>query len=319
MKKEKSNLYLGILFVVLGVLLLLDNLNILDVHFGRIWDLWPFILIIWGLKYLPMKSTVRTGVNVALIILFFFLLLVPESTRMGRYFDRERGWASMNFIKEETDSSGEEVSDADEDYYFVADMPDGVKKARMKLVLGAAHLETGDPTDKLFEFTAEDYPYPLSHKVDINGDRAEIVVQNKNSSVNIHGKYHPEITLRLNDRIPWDMELTTGATEMDLDLVPYAVEKLKIATGASECHITMGDKARVAIVEITGGAADISLSFPKNAGVEIKMTPFLTSRNIEGMKKISTGLYRTENFDKAETKIYVKMATAVSNLEVDFY
>lgn len=51
------NLFWGIIFVVLGILLLLDNFNVLD--FGDvISNFWPLLLIIWGIRILKRRSEI---------------------------------------------------------------------------------------------------------------------------------------------------------------------------------------------------------------------------------------------------------------------
>ncbi len=317
--RNNSNLYLGILFIVLGVLLLLENLNIIDVHFNRIWDLWPFILILWGLKYLPMKPAVRTGVNIFLLVLFFLLLLIPESTLLGKYMENNSQTKNWNMIHMNvTDDEEDDVTVEGNDYYFVAELPKGVKKGKLYIGLGAIDLETGEPTSKLFEFTAEDYPFPLTHNVIITDDAAKIKIQNQ-GNVTVNGKHSGNAELNLNPDLDWNLEIETGASHMDLDLTPYKIRKLKMASGASEIEIYMGDKADTSKVEIAGGAMDLTVHVPEHVGVQVNLQNVLSSKSLEGFKKINKKLYRTEHFDQAEKKIYIEVISAVSALKIKRY
>ncbi len=318
--RNNSNLYLGILFIILGGLLLLKNLNFIDVHFNRIWDLWPFILILWGLKYLPMKATVRTGVNVLLLLLFFLLLLIPESTYLGKYMESNAGPGNWKMIHVNmSDDEEDNVITEGNDYYFVADLPEGVKEGQLSLGLGAIDMEIGEPTSKLFEFTAEDYPFPLMHQVKVSEDIARIKIQNTGSVVSLNGNHNGDAELHLNPDLDWSLEIETGASSMNLDLTPYKVKKIKMASGASETEIFLGDKSGTTRVEIAGGAMDLTIHIPKNVGVELKKKAVFSFTKYEGFKKVNKNLYRTENFDNVSKKIYIEIESALSNLDIKRY
>src|SRR5258706_4854130 len=54
------NLYWGFILIVIGILLLLDNLGVAD--FGdMIHDYWPLILVFWGLGILLRRRSVSTS------------------------------------------------------------------------------------------------------------------------------------------------------------------------------------------------------------------------------------------------------------------
>jgi predicted membrane protein len=56
MRKHFSNVLLGIILVVIGLLILLDNLGTLD-FWPTLWKLWPLILIVLGIWLVWKKSS----------------------------------------------------------------------------------------------------------------------------------------------------------------------------------------------------------------------------------------------------------------------
>jgi len=73
--KNTSNLITGFFLVILGILLLLRNLNILDFDIVDILRLWPIALIYVGVEMLPVEPKVKLYLQIGVIILFFIALM----------------------------------------------------------------------------------------------------------------------------------------------------------------------------------------------------------------------------------------------------
>jgi hypothetical protein len=79
MKEMKDNQYgsifWGLLLLTSGVFFLLANLDIIDFRWMDIWQLWPMLLIFWGVSALPINNYVKLIINIILIGLMFYLLI----------------------------------------------------------------------------------------------------------------------------------------------------------------------------------------------------------------------------------------------------
>jgi len=73
--KNTSNLITGFFLVILGVLLLLRNLNVLDFDIADIFRLWPVVLIYVGVEMLPVEPKTKMYLQIAVIVLFFIALI----------------------------------------------------------------------------------------------------------------------------------------------------------------------------------------------------------------------------------------------------
>jgi len=71
----RSNIILGVFLVILGFLLLLRNFGLFDFNLGDLFRLWPFILIYFGVRMLPVDEKKRIWLETAVIILFFIALV----------------------------------------------------------------------------------------------------------------------------------------------------------------------------------------------------------------------------------------------------
>ena len=80
--KTDSRLIPGLVIVVLGVLLMLDNLGVLEIE--RLWRFWPVILIAFGLHRLLEQPAQRRGFGLVLLVVGIVFQL------------RNFGWVPLN-------------------------------------------------------------------------------------------------------------------------------------------------------------------------------------------------------------------------------
>jgi len=315
---QRTNLYLGLFLVLLGITFLLDNLGIVRVDKNQLLRLWPFILIVWGLKYIPMSRNMRFWVNIFLIFLFYALLL------FGR--PRQSFWDRMKdkyVTVTETDDEGEAVADhsAGKDYYFMAEKTPGLEKASVELSIGAAEFIIENPTDQLFEFIGENIPYELEKVVSIHGKRADIKIipKGKNYSVKLKDFNDISMEMKLNPDVVWDFDLEAGAAAVEMDLKAFKIENMDIKTGAADMEIILGDKHPVTHITIRAGASNVRLYVPENAAVELKLANVLSAGTYPGLEKVEKNLYRTKQFQSTQPKIYIQIQSALTNFELERY
>src|SRR5687768_17246477 len=66
----------GIVLLFIGGVLLLENFQIIDFHWGSVWRFWPIFLIIAGVNILFSKNKSQVGGIVSLAILVVTLILL---------------------------------------------------------------------------------------------------------------------------------------------------------------------------------------------------------------------------------------------------
>jgi hypothetical protein len=82
--KADSRLIPGLVIVVLGVLLMLDNLGVLEIE--RLWRFWPVILIAFGLHRILEQPGQRRGFGLVLLVVGIVFQL------------RNFGWMPLNLV-----------------------------------------------------------------------------------------------------------------------------------------------------------------------------------------------------------------------------
>jgi hypothetical protein len=125
--------------------------------------------------------------------------------------------------------------------------------------------------------------------------------------------------MNLNPEPIWNMNFDIGAAAIDFDLAPYKVSTMKLDMGAASLDLKLGDKYPETILDVDAGASSIEILVPDSSGCEIKANVSISSKDFRGFKKMSSGLYRTENFDTAKNKIYIRLDAGVSSIDVSRY
>jgi len=314
--KNKSNFYLGIFLIVIGLLMLFDNLGYVDLNFYKLLHLWPLLLVSWGLKYIPMKPAFRHTLNWTVIILFFLLFLFGPETKWHFTMPwRGQHWRTEITFPDDSDS----ISDETKDIFISAKVADDIKAARMELVVPAVELQLGEPTNSLYILAMEDFPIPYRSDLKVLDSMAQIkIAPEKKGSYDLEA-YNPTGTLQLYAEIPWELKIMSGASDLDLDLSPYHIKKLTVKSGASSIRIKAGNKAKETDIIIKAGASDIKIEIPKEADVIFNVQNVLGAQEIDGLTETGKGEFRNKNFGNASKLIRVDISSAVSSLKIRRY
>ncbi len=324
--KNQNSLIIGLFWVLLGLAFLADNLGWVHFSMRDLLNLWPLLLIALGFKFLPLKENVKTWIYLFMMLLFFGLLITGHKWRK-RYHSGFDSWiVHTDKDKDESGAIAEAEDEEDEEngkeFLFIGDLNDDIKKVEVDLVIPATEFSIEEPTEKLYEFIAEDIPFEIKQELKMKKDKAILkFYPPKAVHFNLNNPPHLNsfMEMKLNPDIVWILNIESGAANMDLDLRKFKMEKVEIDSGASNMEITMGDRLEKQRVEINSGVSQLRIKVPKNVGVEVKTSNVLGINNISGLKKVNKGLFRSENFQNADKKIYIEVNSALSSFELDRY
>ncbi|GAG40849.1 unnamed protein product, partial [marine sediment metagenome] len=60
-EEGKGNWVFGLIILAVGVIFIVENFTDLEI-WGRVWNLWPVILLIWGIKEIWQNKSIFFGV-----------------------------------------------------------------------------------------------------------------------------------------------------------------------------------------------------------------------------------------------------------------
>lgn len=123
--------------------------------------------------------------------------------------------------------------------------------------------------------------------------------------------------LQLNDTIPLEVRLHTGAGESRIDFSALNVRKVSLETGASSTTITLPAKAGFTSVDVHAGAAAVVLRVPQGVAGRIQMKSGLVGTKIDNNRFPFNGnIYETPEYDSAENRVEILVEAGVGSIEI---
>ena len=298
---KTGRFFWGAFFVVIGLLLLLNNLGYLQIDWGYSWRLWPLILIFWGLSKFTQNRPVRAGlaslngIVLACIIFGFFSFQWVDSS-LDDSLPRQY---SQN-LSEPFDSA--------------------IDNAEFTFSAGAGKFEMEGTTQDLIDAQTENGlgRYELE-KYDDDGKTRVSLRMRDQRVFRFFGRLRNSAAVRLNDQPSWVMRFEVGASKLDLDLQPYKVEKVTIDGGLSTIHLKLGDRSDETDVRVKTGVSSVRIEIPSSSGCEIRDNAHIGSTHFEGFSKSDGDTWQTDNMDTASKKIFIDVDTGVSGVRITRY
>ena len=95
-----------------------------------------------------------------------------------------------------------------------------------------------------------------------------------------------EWDLRLQDGVPMNLKVSTGAGETHLDLGTLDLRKLEINQGVGELHVDLrGTPRRSYEVDLHGAVGEAHIRLPRSVGIIATATTGVGELNVDGLEK----------------------------------
>lgn len=313
---KNRNVFWGALLVAIGVLFILDNMDLIDFSFSAFISLWPLLLVAWGISILPVKPVYKTVTSLTLVL---FALIYGTTSERSYWEDKVRDKIDHRIHYQ---SDNDVDSDDEETYYtfqFDEEMDSNITNAKLNMDVAAGKFRMeGISKDHIIDFDAYSNFGPYTSNMVTNGKHADINI-GFDESVIKGGNNRNRATVKLNPKIEWDIELNIGAADFRGDYRDFKINNIDINGGASAINIKLGDKQQETHIKLDAGAASIKIYIPKNAGCKISTDSFLVDKQFDGFDKIESGEYLSHNFNESSQKIYIDLDAAISQLTVRPY
>ena len=207
---KAKHLFWGFLFITIGLLVLLNNFESIDLDWITIWKFWPAALILLGISFLTRQEVMKGFLVSLTAIMLAFAIFATFKT----------GWelASDNLYIDLDD--GIEISEGDLDDIeitkFEEELNPSIRKAVLNFDAGAGSFRLKDTTSKLIFVKAQGIRdnYRLSRSdsketsiIDFEMERARFSFRK--------GKIKNRVEVNLNTEPVWNMNLNLGAAAMD--------------------------------------------------------------------------------------------------------
>ena len=297
-KRRGGSLVFPIILIVLGVLLLLDNLNITPgIDWAAIWKLWPLILIAIGLEVILGRR-----VSFGTILLVVIIAVIGGAAV----------WWSV--VADSGDRTTEHLT-----------WPkDGIEQAEVELSIGVGKLQLTGESDVGGLMIADLDLGPgvavsqNSDDIDLEDDTPRAWIASKKDSFpfpRIFGGSASEWDLSLNDRVRWNLSINSGVGDVRLDLSDLKVGELELDSGVGSVDLTLPRRGTLR-AKVDGGVGDVNITVPEGAQARLRVDRGIGSLNVGSRFKRRGDFYETEGFNSAESFIDLEIDIGVGTVSV---
>jgi len=303
-------IFWGLLLVLIGILFILKNTGVLFFTWHSMWQLWPVILILWGISLIPVKDWIKLLLSFVTVVVTFFAV--------QQYGPKD----NHNWNWEWNDNNNRDNDDEDSTTVYNNVMSEDfdtlTKFAELKLNIGVGKFTINDTTNMLIEVKHDNdnANYSMTAKAE---DSLTIIDLSLEKGEFNEGKVSNNVNLKLNTNPIWDLDLNVGAAEVKFDLSGFKTRNLKIQGGASDIDLKIGAAVPLTDVKLEAGAASIMIRVPESAGCEIISNTFMASKNFKGFTKVGKQKYQTPNFASSTNKIMIDLQAGVARVDVVRY
>lgn len=307
------NIFWGVILIFLGVLFIAENFGWLHFDWMNLWRLWPVIIVLWGIAILPAHSLIKTALT--LLVLSGSIYFMVMNTDV--YEERDYSWKFEDKgFKWDIDREDDENEIIDQSFNIPFDDTVATAFLELDVALGAFILE--DATHNLVDFNKKGSRTKYSKKVSLDSNHVDVRIKSDQIVIN-SGNDKNYVELNLNKYPVWDFDLDVGMASLSFDLTDYKVNELNLDGGAAELDIRLGDKHPETRLDIDAGGASLKIRIPETSGCDVKISSVLSDKSLYGFEDLSDGHYQTENFSKAENKIYIKVDAGFSEITFTRY
>jgi hypothetical protein len=298
---KSGRFFWAALFIILGILGLLNNLSIMTIQWNSVWKFWPLIFILLGLSAILKNEKTKWALVACVGAVTGIVIFAAVHTGVGNvhdvFSDDDVKYSRQTLI-ESFDASTTRAS-------FV--LRSGAGSFTMEDTTGdlaTADIKTSIGLYEMIRDTVDGIP--------------RITLSKEGKGVSWSGrKLKNRVDVRLNPVPEWDMTFEVGAASAELDLRPYKTKNIVIQAGASSLDLKLGNRADESRLKIETGASSISIDIPAGVDCEINTDTELSSRNFEGFDEIDKHMYRSKGYGSSSKKMYISIDAGVSSINVE--
>lgn len=310
----------GIILLFVGVVLLLENFNVIEFYWRNVWGFWPIFLIIAGINILFNKNKSQAGnlISIGIVVITLGFLFYR-----GQQPPEHRGLFGADFEKDiniDIDHDDEEHVNTERLTFAEPFHIDSAKNVVLDISGGGTSFKLDGATDSLIAAVVEKSrgTFTLKKEFTDSVQRLTFRMQGKKGKWNMNDGGN-DVNFKLNTHPKWELNMNMGAGEVDFDLSAYKIRTFKFEGGAAALDIKMGDLLPIADVVVKTGVADVKIAVPTAAGCRIKTSTGLSAKDFTGFTKLENGTYETPNYATSTKKIFITLDGGLSNFEVNRY
>jgi len=327
----------GLIFLLVGLILLANTLGMLD---WSVWHnvvkLWPILLVSAGLSMIFRER----GLSFLGPLLIFLAIivgvwtsysdfgLIPEVIPQEKVLSREiipetvqpltKDISSEIEMPTTSESTSTNEQETERETPLKKTIAPETTKAFIDIKFDLGTLTINNSTSQLYECIAK-YRHkefePFEKYSVSNGDIyiniSHAPISRSFFSSNVNNKW----LLKLNKNIIYNLQISSGAINMDCDLSGLMIDKLFIESGASNLHLILPSFNTKVMVDT--GVSNIDIDIPGNVGTMVTMDTGIAMKDLDDFIR-DNNIYNSKNYNDTEYKANIELDCGVSNININY-
>lgn len=293
-----SKIFWGLLFIVIGALVLLANFDIITVDWGNIWRLWPILIISCGLSILSFRNLIWRLASILLVIMTMGLIVFVATADTELLTTSSRAYISSIEYKN-----------------------NNIKKSVVNIEAGASDITFGSKDQNSLvttSFKSNIAKLETSSDVDGTTQTTNLSMNTKNGQwFNVN--FNSDFDIYVDRTAITDAVIHAGASSINVDTSFVKLNSLTIKSGASSIDVKLGQELDNSNLSIESGVSSIKVRVPKSVGIKLNIESGLASNNLSDLSKTSDDTYESSNYSQSSKKITISTKIGVSSFEIERY
>jgi hypothetical protein len=299
-----------IILIGLGGLFLAQNMGYIDGAFWlNVWRFWPLLLVLGGVEMIFGRSG-WLGTLITTLIAFAALAIVAWAAMVGTMpYWTGNGWWTGSVAPAAIERVVEETGN--------------VRQATIDLRHNAGRLEIGALPAESTKLVEGDLAHPenatIYRRFDRRGDQAELRLRDsdRRDFPFAPNTYNENWVLRLSPAVAYNLQVESGASELNLDLRTLQVTGLRIEAGASAVKVVLPEAAGRTTATVKAGAAGVDITVPEGVAARIHNNGGLSGTSIDEARFPRVGnYYQSPDFATAANRVEISIETGISGVTV---
>jgi len=288
-------LFFGLIIILFGLQLLANQFGWAWAANFNVWDFWPVLIILIGLSLLTRGHAISTTIGVVLAI-----TLVAVVAVMGVN-------GNLNTNRNETTTD------------FTMPLETNAKSVNLTVDLGAAKIDirsgSSDAVNGIFRSNFA----VLNKTSTLSGDRQIVDINSTNrESWMFWGIHRNQLDLQLAETLPYELNMKSGAADLNLDLTKVRANQINIDAGASTIDLTLGELVSTTTVDVDAGASTITVNLPRAiSGIRFNFDGGASTKHLPTeLKEVNKSLYETSDYITATKKLNLSINAGASTINI---
>ncbi len=295
--KKRVNLVGPTILIVVGIVLLLNNMGWTAVSVWDLLRLWPILLVAAGLELLIGQ---RSRLGSVLVLVVMLALLAGGLWLLS--------------------SSGSAVGPGGEQIGFPLE---GSAWAEADIGFGVGTLRIGSVADSgnLLEGTVELHRGErLERDAKVTGDTMSVRLRSRSDwPVPFFGWEGDKAwDLRLNREVPLKLEVDAGVGDVHVDLRRMNLSAFKLNTGVGRTVVVLPEDGRIE-AKISGGVGDLVVQVPDGTEIRVRATTGLGQVSVPSAYGRQGERYVSPGYERAENRIDLTVENGIGRILIQAY